>query len=113
MPRYGRNLCEPGVVVVGSGEARSVWWVAARSGCVAAIAGAATFVVVAVLCWLPDAGVSGRPSSAIRAGLLAFLAGQHGGIVVDGVHAGFLPLGMLLGAGVFAWRAGRTVAGAA
>jgi hypothetical protein len=97
-----------------SRPARSpLWWASARSGCAATILGASACVVVSVLCWLPDAGVSGRPGSAIRAGLLAFLAAQGSGIRVDGVHAEFLPLGLLIGVLVIAWRAGRTLAAAA
>jgi hypothetical protein len=98
---------------MGTPPARSLWWVAARSGVMAAIAGAATGVVLAVLCWLPDAGVSGKPSSAIRSGLLAFLAAQHGGITVDGVPARFVPLAMMIAVAFLAWRAGRVLAEAA
>jgi hypothetical protein len=95
-----------------SSPPRVLWWVAARSGFMAAVAGTCTAVVIAVLCWLPDAGVSGKPASAIRAGLLSFLAAHHGGITVDGVKAGFLPLAMLLAVIGFAWRAGATIADA-
>ncbi len=91
---------------------RSLWSIAVRSAVVAAVAGVASAVVVAVLCWLPDAGVSGRAGSALRAGLLSFLAAQHGGITVDGISAQFLPLGMLLIVATFIWRAGRTIADA-
>jgi hypothetical protein len=77
---------------------------------VAVVAGVASAVVVSVLCWLPDAGVSGKAGSAIKAGLLSFLAAQHGGITVDGVSAQFVPLGMLLIVGAFMWRAGQAIA---
>jgi hypothetical protein len=90
--------------------ASSPWWAAARSGFSAALAGIAAAVVVVVVCWLPDAGVSGHPMSAIKAGLLSFLAGQGGGITVDGVSAGFLPLGVMLVLVLIAGRAGATLA---
>jgi hypothetical protein len=93
-----------------SPAARALWWVGIRSGFMAAVAGVCAAVVVSVLCWLPDAGVSGKPASAIRAGLLSFLAAHHGGITVDGVGANFLPLGMFLGVVAFCWRAGTTIA---
>jgi hypothetical protein len=89
---------------------RSLWSTALRSGVIAAVAGIATAEVIAVLCWLPDAGVSGRASSALKAGLLSFLAAQHGGVTVNGISGGFLPLGMLLGVALFAWRAGQAIA---
>lgn len=89
---------------------RSLWSTAFRSGVIAAVAGIATAEVIAVLCWLPDAGVSGRASSALKAGLLSFLAAQHGGVTVNGVAGGFLPLGMLLGVALFGWRAGQAIA---
>jgi uncharacterized protein DUF6350 len=76
----------------------------------AAVAGVCAAVVVSVFCWLPDAGVSGKPASAIRAGLLSFLAAHHGGITVDGVAANFLPLGLFLGVVAFCWRAGTAIA---
>jgi Family of unknown function (DUF6350) len=77
---------------------------------IAATSGVAVAVVGSVLCWLPDAGVSGKAGSAIRAGLLSFLAAQHGGITVDGVPARFLPLGLLLVVVYFAGRAGQSLA---
>jgi hypothetical protein len=92
---------------------RSLWSTALRSGVIAAVAGIATAEVVAVVCWLPDAGVSGRASSALKAGLLSFLAAQHGGVTVNGVSGHFLPLGLLLGVALFVWRAGQAIAEAA
>ena len=62
---------------------RSLVRAAAWTGGMAALTGAALGVAIAVLCWLPDAGVSGHPWSAVRAGVLGFLAVQHGGIVLD------------------------------
>ena len=58
-------------------------------------------------------GTTGRTNSAIRAGLLTFLAALHGGITVDGVSAAWLPLGMLAIVGLTAWRAGSGLADAA
>jgi Family of unknown function (DUF6350) len=88
----------------------SIWWAAARTGTTAALAGAAGAVVIVVIWWLPDAGVSGHPMSAIRAGLLSFLASQGGGVRVDGVATAFVPLGMTVATAVIAWRAGRRLA---
>ncbi len=67
-------------------------------------------VVVAVVCWLPEAGVSGHPLSAIRAGLLGFLAAQHGGLTVDSVPTTLVPLLALIGVAVIIWRAGAALA---
>ena len=67
-------------------------------------------VVVAVVCWLPEAGVSGHPLSAIRAGLLGFLATQHGGLTVDSVPTTLVPLLALIGVAVIIWRAGAALA---
>jgi hypothetical protein len=89
------------------------WWLAVRSGVSAALLAAVVAVCVAVLCWLPDASISGRTQSAVRAGALAFLAAQHGGARINGIHVAFLPLGMLLLVGVIAWRSGSALAEAA
>jgi Family of unknown function (DUF6350) len=86
------------------------WWLAVRSGVSAALLGAVVAVCVAVLCWLPDASISGRTQSAVRAGVLAFLAAQHGGARINGIHAAFLPLGMQLVVAVIAWRSGSALA---
>ena len=59
------------------------------------------------ICWLPAAGAAGSATSAIRAGVLTFLAAVHGGITVDGLDSAFVPLGMTLLVAAFAWRAGR------
>ncbi|MBV9594054.1 MAG: hypothetical protein JO147_09740 [Actinobacteria bacterium] len=97
-----------------AGKPRRGWWsVSVRSGLAALLLGAAACVVVSVVCWLPDAGVSGRPASAIRAGLLAFLAGQGAGITLDGVYVLFVPLAISIAVALVAWRAGRTLAVAA
>src|SRR6266540_4964498 len=63
---------------------RSLWRTAAWTGGGAAAAGAVLGAGVGVACWLPGAGTSGHPLSAVRAGLLGFLAAQHAGLTVDG-----------------------------
>ena len=89
---------------------QSPWRTAAWTGAGAAIVGAAVGVAVAVACWLPNAGASGPPMSAIRAGTLAFLATQHGGIDLDGTRVGFVPLGMTAIVAVIVWRATNVLA---
>jgi len=89
---------------------RSIWWISARSGVTAALSGLAAALVAAVLCWLPDAGVSGRPTSAIKAGMLAFLDAHLGGMTLNQVSIAFTPLAMTGVVGFIAWRAGRTLA---
>lgn len=69
-------------------------------------------IVAVSICWLPVSATPGRTTSAIRAGLLTFLASVHGGITVDGVSVSWLPLGMLLLVGAIAWRAGSGLADA-
>jgi Family of unknown function (DUF6350) len=109
----GRSICDPEPMPSVSIDRRSIWWVSARSGFSAALAGLAASLVVVVICWLPDAGVSGRPTSAIKAGILAFLTAQGGGLTLNGVSVGFVPLAMTAVVAVIAWRAGRTLADAA
>ena len=89
---------------------RSLWLAAVWTG-VGAAAVCATIAIVSVaVCWLPAAGASGHTVSAVRAGLLTFLASLHGGVVVDGSTAQFLPLGLTLLAGAVCWRAGGNLA---
>jgi hypothetical protein len=88
----------------------SLWRSAAWTGAGAVVIAAACAVLVSVVCWLPEAGVSGHPTSALRAGLLAFLTAQHGGITLDGTHAGLVPLGMTVFVVLVAWRAGTVLA---
>lgn len=89
---------------------RSLLRAAAWTGGIAAVTGAVLGAVIALLCWLPDAGVSGHPLSAVRAGVLGFLAAHHSGLVLDGVPTSFAPLlGLVVVAGL-AWRAGATLA---
>jgi hypothetical protein len=89
---------------------QSPWRTAAWTGTGAAIVGASLGVAVAVACWLPNAGPSGPPMSAIRAGTLAFLATQHGGIDLDGTRVGFVPLGMTAIVAIIVWRASVVLA---
>lgn len=87
------------------------WWQAAAwTGAGAAVVGTAIAVAVAVACWLPNAGASGRPVSAIRAGALAFLSAQRGGIDLDGTRVAFVPLAMTLVVAVIGWRASNLLA---
>lgn len=96
---------------------RSPWLAALWTGFGAAVVCALIAIVLVAICWLPvsgDAGATnGRTTSAIRAGLLTFLAAVHGGITVDGVSVAWLPLGMLLLVGLVARRAGHGLADAA
>ncbi|MGH8861942.1 MAG: cell division protein PerM, partial [Jatrophihabitantaceae bacterium] len=91
----------------------SPWLAAVWTGLGAAVVCATLAIVVVAACWLPVSGTTGRTNSAIRAGLLTFLAGLHGGITVDGVSSAWLPLGMLAIVGLTAWRAGSGLADAA
>lgn len=89
---------------------RSTWRSAAWTGAAAAVVGAALGVAVAVVCWLPNAGAVGRPVSAIRAGGLAFLAAQHGGIDLDGTRVAFVPLACTGVVALVLWRAAGVLA---
>jgi hypothetical protein len=80
------------------------------TGGFAAAAGAVLGALVSLLCWLPDAGVAGHPLSPVKAGVLGFLAAQHGGLIVDGVPTTLAPLLAVIVVGVLAWRAGSTLA---
>jgi hypothetical protein len=77
------------------------------------LVGAVTAIAVVAVCWLPAANGAGNAGSAIRAGILTFLAALHGGITVDGLPSAFVPLGMTLLVGAIAWRAGSGLADAA
>ncbi len=84
-------------------------WTGAGTVLVAAIVSSA----IVAICWLPAAGRAGNAGSAIRAGILTFLAGLHGGITVDGLTSAFVPLGITVLIGALAWRAGSALAGIA
>lgn len=99
--------------VVPEAAGRSPWRAAVWTGLGAVVVCATLGIVAVAICWLPAAGSAGRASSAIRAGLLTFLASVHGGLAVDGVTTEWLPLGLLLIVGVTAWRAGLGLADAA
>lgn len=99
--------------VVPQAAGRSLWLSAAWTGAGAALVGAVIAIAAVGICWLPASGGSGNAGSAIRAGVLTFLAALHGGITVDGLPAQFVPLGMTIIAAVIAWRAGAALADAA
>ena len=89
--------------------ARSLWFAAVWTGVGAAVVCATVAIVVVAILWLPVSGSSGRTHSAIRAGLLSFLAAVHGGITVDQSAGSFLPLGMMIVVGLAVWRAGAAL----
>jgi hypothetical protein len=99
--------------VVPQAAKRSLWLAAAWTGAGAAIVGAVVAIAVVAVCWLPAANGSGNAGSAIRAGVLTFLAALHGGITVDGLPASFVPLGMTMLVAAIAWRAGAGLGDAA
>jgi hypothetical protein len=103
--------------VVPERAGRSPWLAAIWTGFGAAVVCALIAVVLVAICWLPVSGeagrTDGRTTSALRAGLLSFLAAVHGGVTVDGVSVAWLPLGMLLLVAAVAWRAGTGLADAA
>ncbi|PZS13802.1 MAG: hypothetical protein DLM57_15825 [Pseudonocardiales bacterium] len=99
--------------VVPEAAGRSLWLAAVWTGVGAAAVCVTMAMVTVAVCWLPVSGSSGHSGSAIRAGLLSFLAALHGGITVDGTAAAFLPLGMMIIVGLTAWRAGSGLADAA
>ena len=98
--------------VVPSTAGRSVWLAAVWTGAGAAVLCAVASIVAVAVCWLPASGASGNAGSAIRAGILTFLAALHAGITVDGVPTAFVPLGMTMIVGLIAWRAGCGLADA-
>jgi hypothetical protein len=90
--------------------ARSPWLAAAWTGVGTAVVGCTVAIAAVAVCWLPTSGSSGHALSALRAGLLAFLASVHGGITVDATSGTFLPLGMTILLGLVAYRAGQALA---
>jgi Family of unknown function (DUF6350) len=66
-------------------------------------------VVVALAMWIPDAAATGTSGSTVRGGLLAFLAAQHGGVRIDGVGIGFIPLGLTWFAVYLCRRSGQVL----
>lgn len=90
--------------------ARSAPLAAVWTGFGAAAIGVFLAIVGAVLLWIPDAAATGSSGSTVRAGVLTFLAGQRGGVVVSGVPVSFTPLGLTLLAGWLCWRAARVLA---
>ncbi|HEY3713090.1 MAG TPA: DUF6350 family protein [Jatrophihabitantaceae bacterium] len=98
---FGRAVPE----VMSQSLRRAAVW----TGAVAAATGAVLGAIVGVVCWLPDAGISGHPVSAVQAGVLGFLAAQHGGLTLDGVPTGLAPLLGLIVVVVIAGRAGAVL----
>lgn len=90
--------------------ARSAPLAAAWTGFGAAIVGAFGAVLGSLLFWIPDAAATGSSGSTARAGVLTFLAAQHGGVVITGVSMSFVPLGLTFLAGWLCWRAARVLA---
>jgi Family of unknown function (DUF6350) len=89
---------------------RSLRRAAVWTGAFAAAAGAVLGALVGLVCWLPAAGISGHPLSAVRAGVLGFLAAHHGGMTLDGVPTALAPLLGVSVVAILAWRAGTTLA---
>lgn len=86
---------------------------AAWTGLAAALVASMIAIAAAAVVWLPASGGTGSADSAIRAGVLTFLASLHGGITVDGVDTAFLPLGLTVLVGFVAWRSGSALAATA
>jgi hypothetical protein len=102
--------------VVPEAAGRSLWKAAIWTGVGAAVVCAVAALVAVAVCWLPVSGDSGsgnHANSAIRAGLLTFLAALHGGVTIEGSPTTWLPLGMTLAVALTAWRAGFGLADAA
>lgn len=108
MPAAGDESTRRSVVPHAAG--RSLWLTAAWTGIGTAVVCAVVAIIAVAVLWLPTAASSGHSTSAIRAGLLTFLAALHGGITVDGTSAAFLPLGLTIIVGCIAWRAGGALA---
>ncbi len=108
---HGRRSVVPKQLQTAAG--RSLWPAAVWTGLGAVVVCATLAIIAVAACWLPVSGTTGRTNSAIRAGLLTFLAALHGGITVDGVSAAWVPLGLLAIVGLTAWRAGSGLADAA
>jgi hypothetical protein len=99
--------------VVPDAAGRSLWLAAVWTGVGAAVVCVTLAIVAVAICWLPVSGAHGHPTSAVRAGLLTFLASLHGGVTVDGTSTQFVPLGMTLVVVLTAWRAGAGLGDAA
>ncbi|MDT4891258.1 MAG: hypothetical protein QOE97_293 [Pseudonocardiales bacterium] len=120
-------VCQPGQVpdrafdpsdpsrrsVVPQAANHSLWLAAIWTGVGAAVVCAVTAIVTVAVCWLPVSGPNTHSMSAVRAGLLTFLAALHGGVTIDGTPAAFVPLGLTLIVGAVAWRAGSGLGDAA
>jgi hypothetical protein len=82
---------------------RSRLGTAAWLGAGSAVLGALACVLVVLSTWFVDPS-HGSAGSTVRAGVIAFLVGQHGGARIDGVNAAFVPLGLTLFAAWVCWR---------
>ena len=71
--------------VVPPAAGRSLWLSAVWTGAGAALVGAVVAIVAVAVLWLPAAGSAGSSGSALRAGLITFVASLHGGVTVDGL----------------------------
>ena len=98
--------------VVPQTAGRSLWLAAIWTGVGAAVVCATLAIVAAAICWLPVSGAHAHPMSAVRAGLLTFLASLHGGVTIDASPTQFVPLGMTCIVALTAWRAGEGLADA-
>lgn len=87
-----------------SGPLAALW-----TGFGAAAVGCFLAVVGALLSWIPDAGATGTSGSTVRAGVLTFLAAQHGGVRLNDVTMHFVPLGLTIIAVWLCLRAGRVL----
>ncbi len=88
----GRMAAQDGTDATAT-TARPPWFVAATTGAATALLGMVAAVAVVAMSWLPVSGGAGSAGSAIRAGVLTFLAALHAGITVDGLPTAFVPLG--------------------
>lgn len=70
--------------------------VAVWTGFAAAALSCLVTIGVALLLWIPDADATATSSSIVHAGVITFLIALHGGVHLNGVHIGFVPLGMTI-----------------
>lgn len=81
--------------------------VAVWTGFAAAALSCLVTIGVALLLWIPDADATATSSSIVHAGVITFLIALHGGAHLNGVHIGFVPLGMTIAAIAACARLGR------
>lgn len=68
--------------------------VAVWTGFVAAALSCLATIGIALVLWIPDADATATSTSIVHAGVITFLIAMHGGAHLNGVHIGFVPLGM-------------------